>query len=300
LVIVLRITFGEIAYNYRKGHLEKLSPIKMIRLSQKASSKKDVAVLEKIIHPDSDITIKDVTRKLTEPERNAGFVEKAVCIIFGIRIKADYQKILGANTAEVGSYMYSIYWPFAKKPIGMMALVKDDGIWKVHGDKWDWGKMLEQLKQNPSDASSYYLYSQEVINEWFLAYRFKKKYYELDPDGFWVTDNFIEKLKADEEKYEINYKEYERELLVQMKTYSPDGSARDYINLARIFMFHNNNNNSKAEEYLIKAENVLQQRKYTFYEEVFDRAWDELQLRKEGKYVDPLDELDKLRLMKEK
>jgi hypothetical protein len=182
----------------------------------------------------------------------------------------------------------------------MMALVKDDGIWKVHGDKWDWGKMLEQLKQNPSDASSYYLYSQEVINEWFQAYRFKKKYYELDPDGFWVTDNFIEKLKADEEKYEINYKEYERELLVQMKTYSPDGSARDYINLARIFMFHNNNNNSKAEEYLIKAENVLQQRKYTFYEEVFDRAWDELQLRKEGKYVDPLDELDKLRLMKEK
>ncbi|MHC4759177.1 MAG: hypothetical protein ACYTE8_11015, partial [Planctomycetota bacterium] len=106
LMIILNIVFGKIAYNYRKGHLEKLSPVKMVRLYNKAYSKKDVAVLEKIIHPDSDIAINDITRKRTELERDGVFVLKALSIIFGFRNKADYQKILDPNNAEVGEYTY--------------------------------------------------------------------------------------------------------------------------------------------------------------------------------------------------
>jgi hypothetical protein len=60
-------------------------------------------------------------------------------------------------------------------------------------------------------------------------------------------------------------------------------------------MFHQDL--SKAEKYLNEAENVLSREKKErkYMKDSFDQAWDELRLRKEGKYVDPLDELDKLR-----
>ena len=54
--------------------------------------------------------------------------------------------------------------------------------------------MLDELKKNPNDFSLYYYCAQDMANEQnrLLAYRFRKKYYELDPNGFWITDLFLE------------------------------------------------------------------------------------------------------------
>ena len=158
--------------------------------------------------------------------------------------------------------MYSAYWPFAKARVGMEVLKREDGIWKIHNNKWIPGQMFEELKKNPTDASLYYLYTNDIINEHFPVYRFKKKYYELDPEGFWVTKSFLEKLKTDKNNYETNYEKYERELLSQMKTYGAARRAREYINLARISMYRQDNN--KAEKYLDEAESALRQGKYIF------------------------------------
>ena len=57
-------------------------------------------------------------------------------------------------------------------------------------------------------------------------------------------------------------------------------------------MFHQDH--QKAELYLNQAENASKQDQHT--KDSFDQAWNELQLRKEGKYIDPIEELDKLRL----
>ena len=56
-------------------------------------------------------------------------------------------------------------------------------------------------------------------------------------------------------------------------------------------MFHQDY--EKAEHYLNQAENASKQDQHT--KDSFDHAWNELQLRKEGKYIDPLDVLDRLR-----
>ncbi|GAF89965.1 unnamed protein product [marine sediment metagenome] len=262
----------------------------------KASFKQDYDLIEKIIHPDSDYSI---NRNLAQWQKNEMIGAKMFAIILGLKGMAKYQKIIDTNTAEVGDVMYSIYWPFAKRPVGITILKKDGDVWKVLRNKWVGGKMLEQLSQNPSDTPSYYLCSCDMANKQnqLLAYRFRKKYYELDPDGFWITKSFIEKLKANEEKYETNYEEYERELLAQINTYHAAWRAREYIDLARIFMFHQNN--GKAERYLNEAENVFEKEGHRYHlKEQLDQAWHELQLREEGKYVDPLDELDKLRIAK--
>jgi len=169
------------------------------------------------------------------------------------------------------------------------------------GFKWVSGKMLEELKKNPTDLSLYYHCAQDMTNNQnrLLAYRFRKKYYELDPDGFWITVFFLERLRIDEENYETNYKNHERQLLTEIEEYSgswkSSRNAKKYIILARIFMFHQDY--QKAEHYLNQSENALRQDQRT--KDSFDRAWNELQLRKEGKYIDPIDELDKLRLAKE-
>ena len=161
--------------------------------------------------------------------------------------------------------------------------------------------MLEELKQNPNDLSLYYHCAQDMANKQnrLLAYRFRKKYYELDPDGFWITEHFLERLRVDEENYETNYMNYERQMLTEIEDHSGSRvspyKAGKYITLARIFMFHQDY--KKAEHYLNQAKNASRQDQYI--KDSFDHAWNELRLRKEGKYIDPLDELDRLRAAQE-
>lgn len=293
LVILFYFVCKEVIYSYRKSNLDKLSPMTIVNVYEKAWFRNDYELLDRIIHPDSDIK---TDKGLPQWQKNEGLAVKVFSVAFGIKDKSTYHKFLDENTAEVGVVSYSIYKVFPKLPIKQLILKNDDGIWKIMGNKnsFDANQMLEQLKENPADASLYYLYSNNIINEHFLTYRFRKRYYELEPDGFWVTNSFIEKLKADEENYEINYEEYERNLLAHINTYGSGRKAREYINLARIFMFHQNNR--KAKIYLIEAEYALHQEKSVFYEDVYSRALQEFVMREEGIYVDPLDEIEEFRL----
>ena len=299
VIVILYFVSGEIKYRYQKNHLEKLSPKQIVNLCLKAQWKEDHELLRKITHSTNEYTGE---RKKTQLEKDGEVVQRALTILFAIKIEAAHQRAVKPNYVEVGTVDYSRYWPFSKTHhSGMELLAKEDGIWKLHSSKWKYGEMIDHLKQNPNDLSSYYLCSQDMANDqnFLMEYRFKKKYYELDPKGFWITKDFLEKLKIDEDKYEINYENYEKQLLAEMATYSKhwkSAKARNYITLARIFMFHHDY--QKAEHYLNDAENVLKDQKSErkYMSDKFDDAWNELKLRKKGKYVDPIEELDKLRL----
>ncbi|MHC4525791.1 MAG: hypothetical protein ACYSU8_09705 [Planctomycetota bacterium] len=298
IIIILYFVSGEILYHYRQTRLDKLSPKKIMNLYSKGWFRGDYESLEKIIHPDSGIHVNKNKPQWQKREESA---LRVFGIILGGKSKAVYQKIIDSNTAEVGSVHYSIYWPFVKRPVSQDILKKHDGIWKVFGLKWVPGEMLEELKKNPTDLSLYYHHSRDVANNQnrLLAYRFRKKYYELDPDGFWITEHFIERLKVDEENYETNYENYEKQLLAEIEdctgSWASLHKARKYITLARILMFHQDY--QKAEHCLNQAENASKKDQHT--KDSFDHAWNELQLRKEGKYIDPLDELDRLRAAQE-
>ena len=297
VTIILYFVFGEIKYRYQKNHLEKLSPRQIVNLSFKAAWKEDHELLKKISHSSNPYTGE---KEKSQVVKNAEGVQRALTILLAIKFKAQHQRAIEPDSVEVGYVHYSRYWPFAKVYSGMQVLVQEDDIWKLHSDKWKWGEMLEYLKRNPTDLSSYYLCSSDMANNqnFLLEYRFKKKYYELDPKGFWVTKSFLEELKMEEENYETNYKNYTRRLLLKTVGYPENwkaDKARNYITLARIFMFHQDY--QKAEKCLNEAENVLKQEKSEreYMKEHFEQVWNELQLRKEGKYIDPLDELDRLR-----
>ena len=295
LIVILYFVSGEILYHYRQTRLDKLSPKNIANLYDKAVFWNDCDLLEKIIHPENSVFT--INRNPPQWQKGEEYAARFFGIIVGAKREVSYQKIIDSSTAEVGFVHYSIYWPFAKHPSGQDILKKYDGIWKIFGFKWVSGKMLEELKKNPTDLSLYYHCAQDMANNQnrLLAYRFRKKYYELDPQGFWITEHFIKRLKVDEENYEINYKNYERQMLTEIEEYSgtwkSSHKAKKCITLARIFMFHQNY--QKAEHYLNQAENASRQDQRT--KDSFDHAWHELQLRKEGKYIDPLDELDRLR-----
>lgn len=298
---VLYLVGGEIIYNCRKMLLPHLSPATMVNIYEKAWFRNDYDFLRKIVHPDSEIIDSEivVNENLSPSGKNERLAVKIFSVAFGIKSKAGYQKIIDEHSAEVGLVQYSIYRMFfPKEPVSQLVLKQHNGIWKIMKYKYISGQMLKKLKDNPSDASLYYLYSNDIMNEHFLSYRFKKRYYELEPDGFWVTQYFIEKLKSDEEQYETNYKEYEKKLLAEIKNYSSGMKARNYVKLSRIFMFHQNS--VKAKKYLSKAEEALRdgRQKYVFVEEIFNRALHEFELYEDGKDIDIFDELEKKRLGK--
>lgn len=296
LIVILYFTAGEIKYRYQKNHLEKLSPKQIVNLCFKAQWKEDHELLRKISHSTNEYTGE---RKKTQLEKDGEVVQRALTILFAIKFEAEHQRAVEPNYMEVGYVHYSRYWPFSKTHSHMQLLAKEDGIWKLHSSKWKYGEMLEHLMQNPNDLSSYCICSWDMANDqnFLMEYRFKKKYYELDPKGFWITKDFLEKLKIDEDKYEINYENYEKQLLTKMAL--PETSKQEksisFIELVRIFMFHQDY--EKAEKYLNDAQNLYTEGYKDFcFEKSLNQASKELQLRKEGKYIDPLEELDKLRL----
>jgi hypothetical protein len=279
-----------VIYKYQENHLENLNPKSALKLYDKALFWEDMELLERLTHP--ELLKRKGIAKITP------LYYHILSLILGATDKIVYEKIADANTVEIGKVSYSLFYPTDKVRTGLIVLDEDEGVWKYNGYKGNMGNTEERLRKNPSDASLYYIYSEEIINERFPAYRFRKKYYELDPDGYWVTESFLEKLKTDEENYITNYEGYERQFQAELRGYHGRqilAKALGYIDLSRIFMFHEDY--GKAEKYLNKAEDVFKghknERKYM--KKDFDRAWQEFKQRKNGEYVDFLEELDRLR-----
>lgn len=212
--------------------LKKFSPKQSYEYYDKARHDGNVEALRKIMYFSpamSEEEKQDKAKKTvacsTEKMYNKG--------IWGlIRPKVVYEKILSENTAQVGVVFQSKISFRPGSPFNEIILKKEDDIWKIYAYKTDIvyvatiKELLEGIKKNPNDASAYYYLGKKYETEkhYVKAQEYYKKYLELEPKGFWATDNLRNKIK---EKEEI-----EKKLLENLKGYSRETSIYKEPNMA--------------------------------------------------------------------
>ena len=120
----------------------------------------------------------------------------------------------------------------------------------------------------------------------YRAYKYYQKYYKLEPEGFWV-DRYREAIEVygDIQKMEQILLES-----IQNTPKNSKGQAVDYIRLSQLFTEHEDF--EKARMYLGEAENIQKIKFSRTISEKLKKAWQELELKKSGKYTDILTELE--------
>jgi len=273
---------------YDPSCLEKLSPKQIMNLYYRSCSNGDAETLEKIISfpPGTTEEQKLAEAKSSSIGPNAGPLIKLVAS----RRKAKYGKIIDDNTAEVGVVSRAGLFGFGQEnPVAKVILKKDDNIWKYFGGKYNLPgeQLFEKLKDNPEDADLYYYYDFRIMSENpAKANRFFKKYYELEPDGFWATPYFVRKLEEHE------YFENEMLTLLDAENVPQDSPDRagTYRKIGQFFV--EKKDYEKAKLYYDKATEILKVSHDPLGTERLLKAKKELQLRVEGKYHDILTELE--------
>lgn len=287
--IVVLLVFLVIMVGKKQKSLHKLSPKQALDLYYKAKYKGNVELIKKLIYfpPGTTEEQKLAEAKSNSVGPNAGLLIRLVAS----RMKAKYGKIIDENTAEVGVVFRAGFLGFGQEnPSHKVILKKDDNIWKYFGGKYNLPgeQLFEKLKDNPEDADLYYYYGFHIMSENpAKANRFFKKYYELEPDGFWVTPHFVKKLE--EHEY------FESELLtlldVENIPQNSPGRAVTYRKIGQFFV--EKKDYKKAKFYYDKATEILKISRSPLSEERLTKAKQELRLRIEGKYYDILDENEK-------
>jgi tetratricopeptide (TPR) repeat protein len=274
--------------------LSRLSPSQTANLYYNACRDGDIELLRNIIYFPPDATERQIEQEIESRNLKNDHESSTILVgMMGLRMKAKYEKMADNDTAEVGmiSKAGALQCLFAGKPSYIfkaipseqIILKRDGGIWKYYHNKNnfnDTSELVTAIKNNPEDASLYYYYGMlEISENPYRAHRCFKQYYELEPDGFWITEEFIAQLKDYEdlsgfEKMMLNYDT------------PPGNMSTVYIKLG--LAFAECGDYLKAKQYYEKADEALTAFPSIDIESL-KKAKHELQLRIEGKYIDILD-----------
>ncbi len=274
----------------RKKNLSQMSPKEVINLYYNARDARDKKTLRRIIYfpaETSESAIKEKIRALITSRQ-----EKWLARIVKTKVQAEYEKSIDKDTAEVGVVVTG---RGKRVPFQQVILKKQDGIWKFHYSKWELSikQLTEELRENPKNVSVYYLLGNKIRPENpAKAYRFFKKYHKLAPEGFWISDEFLEMYKEDMRDFE-HTEEYEKATLAEIQnlpSHRIASKAKKYRTLGQLFT--EKKDYKKAKRYFDKA--VPYADGYPLTKERLTKSRKELQLRMEGKYHDILDEIEAL------
>ena len=253
ILYIFVVLLAFIATGCGKGkNLDSLSPKEVVDLYYQARNDGDIELLQQIIYFPPDIS--EAQRK--ERLELAGADEKGVMRAVGAKIKAEYEKILDDDTAEVGVVMF-VGIPGLKRrvPFQQVILKKDNSIWKYSHSKHELTEdhLIAAITKNPYDASAiFHLGRRYQPENPARASRYYRKYHELEPNGFWISEELLDRIEG----YESVERE-EKKLLEKLK-YTPEKSSRRasvYLTLGQLFTEHEDY--KKAEIYFDQAEKVL-------------------------------------------
>lgn len=271
-----------------KPNLAKLTPKKVVSLLEKESYNKDSTTLQQLIYFPPNTT-EAVKYEMVKRYKRTSVEEKALRFI--ISPKPEYEKILDEETAEVGVVMRGLTIR-GRAPIMQYILKKDGGVWKIYYNRYDLSEsqLISEFERNPKDYSILYLMASHVHSyNPSKAHQFFLKYYELDPKGFWVCDEFLQQIAEYKKEFDLT-EIYEKVLLAEIKTMGDklcNLRAVKYEYLGQLFTIKGHY--EKAEQYFLKAEQELKSDPDPLGIERLRQSRQELQLRKEGKYKDILD-----------
>jgi len=149
--------------------LDKLSPTEIVKLVFKAQRKKDKELLTRLVwfEKDMDANAREaiISKALGEGNTEFGMLERLFSFIFRFKLKGE--RIHGDKAyVYVGVRSILTKW----RPYAVMRLEKQDGIWKLRGDR----RLIEtpevwrrQLQEDPDDLDALY----------YLGHRFTKSEY---------------------------------------------------------------------------------------------------------------------------
>jgi hypothetical protein len=272
-----------------KPNLAKLTPKKVVSLLEKESYNKDSTTLQQLIFFPPNTT-EAVKYEMVKRYKRTSVEEKALRIF--ISAKPEYEKILDEETAEVGVVMSGLAAIRGRQPLWQYLLKKDGGVWKICYNRYDLSEsqLISEFERNPKDYSILYLMACHVQpDNPPKAQQFYLKYYELDPKGFWVCDEFVQRVAEYKKEFNLTTM-YETKVLIEIKLMDAKryaSRAIKYTKLGQLFAIKGEY--GKAEEYFTKAESEFKGDPDPFGKEMLQKSRQELQLRKEGKYKDILD-----------
>ena len=278
----------------KKGDLSSLSPMEIVKKSYKASDEGDYELLRQITYFPPGTTEEEINKKIGYSDSNSGAGAKKLMTMMGTKTITRYEKILNEDTAEVGTGMKVGIGPASFfVPLDQEILKKDSGIWKFSYSRAHLTseQLIEHLRKDPDNTWAYYHLGMSIQSDnRYKANKYYKKYYELNPDGFFVHRGFLEKLEE-----WGNFEKQERIELGYALSAPPDSGGRvsRYIHLCQLYMEHNKY--SQVAEYLEKAEKIVRKKSKFYSSEIAQLAKlkEELRLRMSGEYVDLLDELQR-------
>jgi hypothetical protein len=174
-----------------------MSPEDVVTMFYKARDAGDFETLNEILFFESEVSASQREKKIQSIISTSS--EKTMMKMFAANIETKYEKILDNETAEVGVVVKAGIAGVGKNmPFNQIMLRKQDGSWKYHYSRNSLtiDELIQEIKKYPDDASLYYLLGKLVRNDNpFEGYRFCQKYYDLEPDGFWVSKEFLSKLE---------------------------------------------------------------------------------------------------------
>jgi hypothetical protein len=231
------------------------SPKSIVKRFYKARNSGNTELLKKIIYFPPETTEEQKQAKVES--MLAGSEEKLILRSMGLRLTVKYQKYIDDDTAEVGTMGSSIFLPWKRYPVEQIILKKQDGIWKYYSNMANLpkGVLIKNLKNNPQNADLYFHLGRAYLDENLAkSHRLYLRYYELAPEGFWIDEDFLRRLKEYSKEFD-DPMAYEKKLLDEIENIPISGAATKAVRFKRLGQFSMElKDYQKAKLYLEKSE----------------------------------------------